>query len=256
MNLRTIKLDQLQASDVNPRFMADPDAVHTLTELAESIKANGVLQPLIVSEAKDGYRIVAGHRRAMAASIAGLKDVPCVVRPVKNIEVAHLVENVQREDLSAAESGQAVYNVLKAKKLKAKDLAKQLGKSEAWISKARTIGEAATKATPNSINQERLLQATNADDAYSLALEILGRKKEPKLSTQRTSERPAPELMPDDLEKRWELWLQRTWGHLPEPVATLKTIQQSGRTGEVHITISFKTEVVALNFAGIYCPRQ
>lgn len=203
MNFRTLKLDALIASDVNPRLMDGAEVVDGLAELAESIKAHGILQPLLVSPAKGGaYRIVAGHRRAAAAVIAGLQEVPCIVDQVKHIEQAHLVENVQRVDLSPAEIALAVTAALKAKRIKAKQLAAELGKSETWVSKAHTIGKAL--ATPELV--EWAATFTSADELYEAVLRLTDKKR-------KTQERPArqAEQLPEDLEKLFELWLARTW---------------------------------------------
>lgn len=85
-----------------PRKKFDEDA---LQELADSIKQYGVLQPLLVSDKKDYYEIVAGERRWRAAKLAGLKEVPVVVRELSTQEIVEisLIENIQREDLNPVE---------------------------------------------------------------------------------------------------------------------------------------------------------
>lgn len=173
-NFAMLKLSQLTESTVNPRFDLMTDET---IDLSRSVATFGVLQPLTVSKGKDGYKILAGHRRAIAAQIAGLSEVPCFIRPVKGPnEVAHLVENVQRVDLTPAETGIAVYKALGSGRIKQKDLAEQLGKSEAWLSKFKTIGQAVNKF-PTAAG---LVDAMNADIAYHVALQLLGRGTEPK----------------------------------------------------------------------------
>ena len=96
---RMMKLSMIEPNREQPRKKFDEDA---LQELADSIKQYGVLQPLLVSDKKDYYEIVAGERRWRAAKLAGLKEVPVVVRELSTQEIVEisLIENIQREDLN------------------------------------------------------------------------------------------------------------------------------------------------------------
>jgi ParB family transcriptional regulator, chromosome partitioning protein len=101
-----IPISRIHANPYQPRQRMNADA---LAELAASIVEHGVIQPLIVSEALDGYRLIAGERRLRAAQIAGLDRVPAVIRQVadkEQLELA-LVENLQRSDLDALEEAHA-----------------------------------------------------------------------------------------------------------------------------------------------------
>jgi ParB family chromosome partitioning protein len=106
--LRTLPANQLQPGRYQPRTGMDPER---LTELAESIKAQGVIQPIVVrGVGRDRYEIIAGERRWRAAQQAGLTDVPVVVREVPDqaaIAMA-LIENIQREDLNPLEEATAL----------------------------------------------------------------------------------------------------------------------------------------------------
>ena len=101
-----IAIDRLRMNPHQPRTTFDAAALATL---AESIRAHGVLQPVLVTETLDGYRLVAGERRVRAARLAGLDRVPAIVRQLadrEQLELA-LVENLQREDLDPIESARA-----------------------------------------------------------------------------------------------------------------------------------------------------
>ena len=103
----------------------------SLAELAASIEAHGILQPLVVVARDGGYEIVAGERRYRAAKIAGLEKIPVIVKDISEKERREiaLVENLQREDLNPMEASEALYTLLKENELTQEDLAKTLGMS-------------------------------------------------------------------------------------------------------------------------------
>lgn len=103
---KTLPLESIQANPDQPRRMFDQDA---LEELAASVKEHGVIQPIVVTPRGDGYEIVAGERRFRASQIAGLQEVPVVIRTMSaqnQLEVS-LIENIQRRDLNAIETATA-----------------------------------------------------------------------------------------------------------------------------------------------------
>jgi ParB family chromosome partitioning protein len=109
-----------------------------IDELAASIMEHGVIQPLIVRPAKEGYELVAGERRWRAAMKAGLKTVPCLVREIsdeQNILFA-LIENMQREDLNPVEEAEAIRQTMDALGLTQEEISKSIGKSRPYISNA------------------------------------------------------------------------------------------------------------------------
>ena len=103
---RMMKISMIEPNREQPRKKFDEDA---LQELSESIKQYGILQPLLVSDKKDYYEIVAGERRWRAAKMAGLKEVPVVVKEFSTQEIVEisLIENIQREDLNPVEEAMA-----------------------------------------------------------------------------------------------------------------------------------------------------
>lgn len=111
----------------------------TLKELVESIKEHGVLQPVLVRPRGEIYEIIAGERRWRAAQLAGLENLPALVREIEDIEAAEisLVENLQREDLSAIEEAKAFKNLLDHYQYTQEQVAARVGKSRVYI--ANTI---------------------------------------------------------------------------------------------------------------------
>ena len=123
-----IDITELDRNPSQPRREFDPGA---LQSLAESMKEAGVLQPLLVVEAEGRYRIVAGERRFRAARMAGLTQVPCIVRdftPEEQMEAA-LIENIQREDLNPMEEAAAIRQLMEGCHYTQEQAARRLGKS-------------------------------------------------------------------------------------------------------------------------------
>ncbi len=106
-----------------------------LTELSESIKENGIIQPLVVIKAEKGFELIAGERRLRAAKLAGLDRVPAVVKKLTDREkmVVSIIENVQRSDLNCVEEALAYYQLMNEFDLTQEEVAKRLGKERSTI---------------------------------------------------------------------------------------------------------------------------
>ena len=106
-----VKITKVEPNREQPRKNFDEDA---LQELADSIKQFGLLQPILVQDRKDYYEIIAGERRWRAAKLAGLKEVPVIIRNYTEQEIVEisLIENIQREDLNPIEEAQAYKRLL------------------------------------------------------------------------------------------------------------------------------------------------
>ena len=137
--LQELPLDLLQPGRFQPRRAIDPDSI---AELADSIRAQGMVQPLLArplnaaAGAQARYEIVAGERRWRAAQRAGLERIPAVVRPLSDEQaaMAALVENVQREDLGAVELAEALRRILDISGATHKEVAQSIGLSRAAVS--------------------------------------------------------------------------------------------------------------------------
>lgn len=131
-NLLTVDLDKLKAREDQPRKNFD-DA--SLEELANSIKADGVIQPIVVRKVGDKYEIIAGERRFRASKLAGLEKVPIVVKNVSDRKARELalVENIQREDLNPIEEAISLKTLMEEYKLTQQELSDIVGKSRSYI---------------------------------------------------------------------------------------------------------------------------
>ncbi|MGQ5426763.1 ParB/RepB/Spo0J family partition protein [Thermophilibacter sp. ZX-H3] len=128
----TLPISEIKPNKGQPRKTFRPEE---LAELADSIKQNGILQPLLVRKKGSGYEIVAGERRYQAAKAAGLTDIPVVIRDISDDDVFKLalIENLQRSDLSPLEEAQGYRQLIKEKGLTQEELAKLLSKSRSAI---------------------------------------------------------------------------------------------------------------------------
>lgn len=109
-----------------------------LKELAESIRVHGVLQPVIVAEAGEGYRLIAGERRTRAAALAGLTVIPAVIRNLNNQDMLEwaLIENIQRQDLNPVEEAKALSFLFTEFKLTHREIADRVGRSRSYVTNA------------------------------------------------------------------------------------------------------------------------
>ena len=130
--LITLDINEISPNPNQPRKLFDSEKID---ELAESIKAHGIIQPIIVKAVNSGYEIIAGERRWRAARKAGLKEVPCIIKDID--EQSHMlfaiIENLQREDLNPIEEAKAFDSMLKEYNMTQEDIAKSVGKSRPYI---------------------------------------------------------------------------------------------------------------------------
>lgn len=127
-----LKVTELRSNPYQPRKVFDEEA---LQELADSIKENGVFQPIIVKRSIKGYEIIAGERRVKASIIAGLETIPAIVRDFTDEEMMQiaLLENLQRENLNAIEEAAAYRSMIDMLNITQEELSKKLGKSRSHI---------------------------------------------------------------------------------------------------------------------------
>ncbi|MDF1761429.1 MAG: ParB/RepB/Spo0J family partition protein [Coxiellaceae bacterium] len=132
--LRHLSVDEVQPGKYQPRQQMSESA---LQELADSIKSQGIIQPIVVRTLPEGkYEIIAGERRWRAAQMAGLTEVPAVVRAIKDDAAIamSLIENIQRQDLNAIEEAQALARLIEEFDMTHDAVAKAVGKSRASVS--------------------------------------------------------------------------------------------------------------------------
>ena len=129
---KVVSIDEIRPNPYQPRIDFDDEA---LMELSQSIRENGLIHPITVRQEKDGYEIVAGERRYRAMKIAGMIEIPVIVIDADEVQMAEraLVENIQRENLSAIEEANAYVQIMKTTGISQSQLALKLGKSQSSI---------------------------------------------------------------------------------------------------------------------------
>ena len=143
-----VKISSVEPDRQQPRKKFDEDA---LLELSESIKQYGVLHPLLVSDKKGYYEIIAGERRWRAAKMAGLKEIPVVIKEFSAQEVVEisLIENIQREDLNPIEEALAYKRLIEEFHLKQDEIAERVSKSRTAVTNSHASFETGSKGTGN-----------------------------------------------------------------------------------------------------------
>ncbi len=215
-----LPLADIDTNPAQPRRQFDEEA---LRALADSIRSNGVLMPLLVVETGARYRIVAGERRFRAARLAGLETVPCIVRDMdKQQEMeAALIENLQREDLNAIEEAAAIRALMEQCGYTQEMTAKRLGKSRSAVAntlRLLSLPEEIRKSVmtgtisagharvlcgiEDAARQERLFRRTVAESLSVRALEALAAQPEdtPPAPKKARPHELAPELR--DMQER------------------------------------------------------
>ena len=175
----SIKLTEIEPNKEQARKHFKEEA---LNELATSIKNYGIIQPIIVEKMDGYYRIIAGERRWRASKLAGLKEIPCIVRDVdeqKNKEIS-LIENIQRENLNPIEKALGYKELIDNYNLKQQELADRVGLSRTYVTntlRLLNLDERVLKLAQEGKLTEghckTLLTFTNPDEQYAMALRII-----------------------------------------------------------------------------------
>ena len=177
-----VKISSVEPNMDQPRKQFDEDA---LMELSESIKQYGVLHPLLVSDKKDYYEIIAGERRWRAAKLAGLTEIPVIVKEFSEQElvVISLIENIQREDLNPIEEAMAYKRLMEEFHLKQDEIAERVGKSRTAVTNAMRLLKLSEKVQQMLIDEmisaghaRAILAITDKDKQASVAMKIFDEK--------------------------------------------------------------------------------
>lgn len=177
-----MKIDEIEPNRMQPRKKFDEDA---LQELAESIKQYGLIQPIVVKKNNDYYEIVVGERRWRAARIAGLKEVPVIIKEYDNkesMEIA-IVENLQREDLNPIEEAEAYRRLIDEFGLKQDEAAQKVSKSRTAVTNALRLLKLDERVQKMVIDDmisgghaRALLAIEDKEEQYGMAMTVFDNK--------------------------------------------------------------------------------
>lgn len=177
--ITNVKIAELRSNPYQPRQVFDQNA---LEELASSIKEHGVFQPIIIKKSIKGYEIIAGERRVKASKLAGLDEIPAIIRDFSDEEMMEiaLLENLQRENLSAIEESTAYKKLLETLAITQEELSKRIGKSRSHITNMlglQTLPEDIQKSIANkeiSMGHARVLsKLENENQQRELAKKVV-----------------------------------------------------------------------------------
>lgn len=177
-----VKITKVEPNREQPRKNFDEDA---LLELADSIKQFGVIQPILVQDRKDHYEIIAGERRWRAAKLAGLKEVPVIIKNYTEREIVEisLIENIQRQDLNPIEEAQAYKRLLTEFNLKQDEVAERVSKSRTAVTNSMRLLKLCDEVQQMVINDmlstghaRALLAIENPEEQYTLAQKVFDEK--------------------------------------------------------------------------------
>ena len=177
-----LKISQIEPNKNQPRKAFDEDA---LIELSESIKQYGVLQPLLVQKMDKNYQIIAGERRFRAARLAGVKEVPVIIKDYSSQEVMEiaLIENIQREDLNPIEEALAYQQLIKDYRLKQDEVAEKVAKSRTAITNSlrllkldERVQEMVIEGKLSSGHARAIISIEDKEKQYMVAQKIFDEK--------------------------------------------------------------------------------
>ena len=238
-----IALDEIKKNPYQPRTYFNEEK---LNELKESIEKNGLLQPIIVKKAVKGYYIIAGERRYRAFELLGRKEIPAIIKEMTDEEmmVFAVLENLQREDLSALEESESYKNLMDKMSLTQEELAKKLGKSRPYIANSLRLLKLPTEIK-NKLEQG-VISTAHARTLLSLKTkkameEVCALVVERKMSVRELEEYVAKLLKPKEVKKTKpkDIFIEEQENILKKRLGTAVTIKQ-GRNKKGKIEIEFK----------------
>ena len=238
-----IALDEIKKNPYQPRTYFNEEK---LNELKESIEKNGLLQPIIVKKAVKGYYIIAGERRYRAFELLGRKEIPAIIKEMTDEEmmVFAVLENLQREDLSALEESESYRNLMDKMSLTQEELAKKLGKSRPYIANSLRLLKLPTEIK-NKLEQG-VISTAHARTLLSLKTkkameEVCVLVVERKMSVRELEEYVAKLLKPREVKKTKakDIFIEEQENILKKRLGTSVTIKQ-GRNKKGKIEIEFK----------------
>lgn len=237
-----VKISKVEPNREQPRKSFDEDA---LQELADSIKQFGILQPLIVKKKDDYYEIVAGERRWRAAKIAGLKEVPVILKEFNEQEIVEisLIENIQRENLNPIEEAVAFKRLMEDFSLKQDEIAERVSKSRTAVTNSMRLLKLDKRVQQMVVDEmistghaRALLSLENDELQYTVAQKIF----DEKLSVRETEKLVKSILNPKKQKKILEEGEDLVYRNLEEKiksiVGTKVLIQRKGKNkGKIEI---------------------
>lgn len=240
-----VDINKLEPNREQPRKNFDEDA---LLELSESIKQFGLLQPILVQDRDTYYEIIAGERRWRAAKLAGLKEVPVVIRNLTEQEILEisLIENIQREDLNPIEEALAYKRLLTEFNLKQDEVAERVSKSRAAVTNSIRLLKLSEEVQQMVINEmistghaRAILGIENHEEQYELAQKIFDEKMSVREVEKYIKNLNRPAKAKKKVNKSLELIYRENEESLKQVLGTKVSISSRGNDGGGKIELEF-----------------
>ncbi len=205
--VETLKITEVEPNREQPRKNFNEDA---LLELADSIKQYGVIQPLIVQKKADHYEIIAGERRWRAAKMAGIKEIPVIIKDYSDQQVMEisLIENIQREDLNPIEEAMAYKNLMEEFHLKQDEIAEKVSKSRTTVTNSMRLLKLDKRVQQMMIDDmisaghaRTLITIEDPDAQYNIATKIFDEKLSVRETEKLVKLLQKPEVKKEKVEK-------------------------------------------------------
>lgn len=205
--VETLKITEVEPNREQPRKNFNEDA---LLELADSIKQYGVIQPLIVQKKADHYEIIAGERRWRAAKMAGIKEIPVIIKDYSDQQVMEisLIENIQREDLNPIEEATAYKNLMEEFHLKQDEIAEKVSKSRTTVTNSMRLLKLDKRVQQMMIDDmisaghaRTLITIEDPDAQYNIATKIFDEKLSVRETEKLVKLLQKPEVKKEKIEK-------------------------------------------------------
>ena len=230
-----VKISEIRPNPYQPRKEFDQTG---LQELADSIKENGVFQPILVRKSLQGYELVAGERRLRASKLAGLKEIPVIVKDFSDKEMMEisLLENIQRKDLTPIEEASAYEQLIKKLNYTQEQLAKRIGKSRANVTnllRLLTLPNEVQKLVNDgklSYGQARTLLALDSEDKI---IDLANRCVKEGLSVRELEDltrKPAPKGKDKKQKKKANPYIEDVKNRMQRKLATKVEISDKAIT--------------------------
>ena len=207
IGVETLKITEVEPNREQPRKNFNEDA---LLELSDSIKQYGVIQPLIVQKKGDHYEIIAGERRWRAAKMAGIKEIPVIIKDYSDQQVMEisLIENIQREDLNPIEEAMAYKNLMEEFHLKQDEIAEKVSKSRTAVTNSMRLLKLDKRVQQMMIDDmisaghaRTLITIEDPDVQYNIATKIFDEKLSVRETEKMVKLLQKPEVKKEKAEK-------------------------------------------------------
>ena len=240
-----VPISKVEPDREQPRKFFNEDA---LQELAESIKQYGVFQPLLVQKEKDYYKIIAGERRWRAAKIAGLKEIPVIVKELSDQEIAEiqLIENIQREDLNPIEIAEGYRQLIDKYGFTQDELAEKISKSRTAITNTLRLLKLDERVRQMIVDElistghaRAILSIEDSDKQYEFAQKVLDEKmsvRDVEKAIKNMQKDPKVKKDNQKIDKKTEAIYHSLEENMKQIMGTKVTIQaKNGNQGKVEI---------------------